>query len=218
MTEPVSKTESLQQGWQFLLKRTIDIVVSAGGLILLSPALLIIAILIRITMGKPILFRQVRPGRSGRPFSILKFRTMVDLRDAEGRLLPDEYRLTRLGQLLRKFSLDEFPQLVNVLKGELSLVGPRPLLMKYLPLYSPRQARRHDVMPGITGWAQVCGRNQLSWNNKLELDVWYVENWSVGLDFKILFKTMTGIIRAEGISRDGCATMPEFMGSGEGDH
>jgi lipopolysaccharide/colanic/teichoic acid biosynthesis glycosyltransferase len=208
---------SAQRGWPLFFKRAVDLTISAMGLILLSPALLVIAVLIRITMGKPILFRQLRPGMGGRPFKILKFRTMTDLRDAQGRLLPDERRLTRLGRLLRKSSLDELPQLVNVFKGELSLVGPRPLLMKYLTLYSPRQAKRHNVIPGITGWSQVCGRNQLSWNKKLELDVWYVENWSIGLDLKILLKTITSIVRAEGISREGCATMPEFMGSTKGE-
>jgi len=210
------KLDSRQNGWPFLLKRGVDLIFSAIILTLGSPILIAIAILIRMTMGKPVLFRQLRPGRNGQPFSIMKFRTMSNLRGIQQRLLPDEFRLTPVGRFLRRFSLDELPQLLNVLKGELSLVGPRPLLMKYMTLYNARQMRRHDVMPGITGWAQVCGRNQLSWEKKLEFDVWYVEHWTNWLDLKILVKTVASVAKAEGISQEGCATMPEFIGSREG--
>ena len=213
---PKRKSPFRQNGLPLILKRGVDLVASSIGLIILSPALAAIAILIRVTMGTPVLFRQLRPGRHGQPFTILKFRTMSAVRDSQGRLLPDEFRLTPLGRFLRSSSLDELPQLLNVFKGELSLVGPRPLLMKYMTLYSARQLRRHNVMPGITGWAQVCGRNQLSWDEKLELDAWYAEHWSNWLDVKILFKTVGSVIKSEGISQEGSATMPEFMGSTEG--
>jgi len=164
-------------------------------------------------MGSPVLFRQVRPGLHRKPFVMYKFRTMRDLRDTEGRLLPDEMRLTRVGHILRATSLDELPELFNVLKGEMSLVGPRPLLMEYLELYTPEQARRHEVKPGITGWAQVNGRNAITWEEKFKLDVWYVDNWSLGLDLKILALTLIKVLKREGISADGHATMPEFRGS-----
>ena len=196
------------------VKRAIDLVVSAAGLLSASPALLGAAALVRATLGAPVFFRQQRPGRHGQPFFIYKFRTMTDERDAEGHLLPDAQRLTRLGKFLRASSLDELPQLWNVLKGEMSLVGPRPLLMQYLDRYSARQAKRHDVPPGITGLAQVRGRNSLSWEEKFELDVEYVENWSLVLDLQILAETALRVVDRRGISQGGHATMPEFMGSG----
>ncbi|NLO88838.1 MAG: sugar transferase [Clostridia bacterium] len=195
------------------LKRFIDIVLSLIGLIILSPLMIIIAVLVFINLGSPVLFRQVRPGLHGRPFVLYKFRTMRDLRDDEGHLLPDELRLTRFGRFLRSTSLDELPELFNVLKGEMSLVGPRPLLMEYLERYTPEQARRHEVKPGITGWAQVNGRNAISWEEKFKLDVWYVDNWSIVLDFKILLLTFIKVLKRESISADGHATMPEFKGS-----
>ncbi len=194
------------------LKRLFDLLVSAGGLILLSPLLLLLAALVRIFIGAPVFFRQQRPGLGGQPFWILKFRTMKDSRDSAGNLLPDAQRLTRLGRLLRAASLDEVPELFNVLRGEMSLVGPRPLLMKYLPLYSPEQARRHTMPPGITGWAQINGRNALTWPEKFRLDLWYVEHWSFGLDMKILLLTFGKVFRREGISQPGHATMEEFHG------
>jgi len=195
------------------LKRFIDIVLSLIGLIILSPLMIIIAVLVFINLGSPVLFRQVRPGLHGRPFVLYKFRTMRDLRDDEGHLLPDELRLTRFGRFLRSTSLDELPELFNVLKGEMSLVGPRPLLMEYLERYTPEQARRHEVKPGITGWAQVNGRNAISWEEKFKLDVWYVDNWSIMLDFKILLLTFIKVLKRESIGADGHATMPEFKGS-----
>jgi lipopolysaccharide/colanic/teichoic acid biosynthesis glycosyltransferase len=184
------------------------------GLILLSPVLLVIFLLVRWRLGRPAIFRQVRPGKDGEPFEMLKFRTMTDAQDATGNLLPDEQRLTGLGRFLRSTSLDELPELWNVLKGEMSLVGPRPLLMEYLPLYNPRQARRHDVRPGITGWAQVNGRNAISWPEKLELDVWYVEHQSFWLDAKILLLTVWKVVRRHGISAAGHATQEKFEGNG----
>lgn len=195
------------------IKRLIDFFVAFIGLIILSPLLILIALLVRVNMGAPVLFRQERPGLHGRPFILYKFRTMRDLRDDEGRLLPDEMRLTRLGQILRSTSLDELPELFNVLKGEMSLVGPRPLLMEYLNRYTPEQARRHEVKPGITGWAQVNGRNAITWEEKFKLDVWYVDNWNLGLDLKILGLTLIKVLKREGISAGGHATMPEFRGS-----
>ena len=194
------------------LKRLFDVVVSLTALVLLSPLLLLLAVWIRITMGSPVLFRQTRPGLHGKPFTMYKFRTMTDERDAEGNLLPDEQRLTRLGRFLRSTSLDELPELINVLKGEMSLVGPRPLLMKYLDRYTPEQFRRHEVKPGITGWAQVNGRNAISWEEKFKLDVWYVDNWNLWLDLKILLMTLVKVFRREGISHGSEATMPEFRG------
>lgn len=195
------------------LKRSLDISVALAGLILLSPMLLLLVLLVRMKLGSPVLFRQQRPGRQGKPFLLLKFRTMTDSRDADGMLLPDEQRLTRLGQLLRNTSLDELPELWNVLRGEMSLVGPRPLLMQYLDHYTPEQARRHDVRPGITGWAQVNGRNAISWDKKFELDVWYVENQSLWLDLRILWLTVWNVLLRKGIAADDHATMPEFLGS-----
>jgi lipopolysaccharide/colanic/teichoic acid biosynthesis glycosyltransferase len=196
-----------------LSKRLLDLCLTCFALILLSPLLLLIALLVRIGLGSPILFKQQRPGYLGRPFFIYKFRTMTDERDAQGHLLPDAERLTRLGRFLRSTSLDELPELFNVLRGEMSLVGPRPLLMQYLERYSPEQARRHEVLPGVTGWAQINGRNALSWEDKFRLDVWYVDHWSFWLDLKILFLTLVKVLRREGISQPGHATAEEFMGS-----
>ena len=200
------------------VKRLVDIVLAFGGLALLAPVMLAVTWLIRRQFGSPILFRQTRPGLHGKPFSILKFRTMADTRDAKGNLLPDAERLTGFGRFLRSTSLDELPELFNVLKGEMSLVGPRPLLMAYLPLYTPEQARRHEVRPGITGWAQVNGRNAISWEEKFRLDVWYVDNQSFWLDLKILLLTVKKVVVRDGISAVGEATAPRFTGSpGRGD-
>jgi len=195
---------------QAYLKRVFDIVVSAVALTVLAPVMGLIALLVWRTMGRPVLFRHVRPGLHGKPFVMYKFRTMRDLRDAEGKLLPDEARLTPFGRWLRSTSLDELPELLNVLRGEMSLVGPRPLLMEYLDRYTPEQARRHEVKPGITGWAQIHGRNNLSWDERFKLDVWYVDNWSLWLDVKILWRTLWMVLRREGISAQGHATMPRF--------
>jgi len=194
-------------------KRTLDLALSTLALVLLSPILAVIALFVRIKLGSPVLFRQQRPGLHGKPFTLLKFRTMTDARDADGNLLPDEQRLTSFGQFLRRTSLDELPELFNVLKGDMSLVGPRPLLMQYLERYTPEQMRRHEVKPGITGWAQVNGRNALSWEEKFALDVWYVDHLSLRLDLKIILLTVWKVLRREGISQDGFATMPEFMGT-----
>lgn len=197
-----------------VVKRCIDVAVSLVGLVLLSPLLFVVAVLVRMTMGRPVLFRQVRPGLRGKPFTMYKFRTMLDTRGPDGAPLPDEQRLTRFGRFLRSTSLDELPELVNVLKGEMSLVGPRPLLMEYLDRYTPEQARRHEVKPGITGWAQVMGRNALSWEEKFKLDVWYVDHWTLWLDLKIMVMTLVKVFKREGISSAGHATMPVFMGGG----
>ncbi len=196
-----------------LSKRLFDILLTSLGLIVLSPLLLLVALLVWVTLGTPILFKQQRPGYGGKPFTIYKFRTMTEERDAQGRLLSDAERLTPLGRFLRATSLDELPELVNVLRGEMSLVGPRPLLMQYLERYSPEQARRHEVLPGITGWAQVNGRNALTWEDKFRLDVWYVDHWSFWLDVKILLLTLIKVLRREGISQPGQATAEEFMGN-----
>jgi sugar transferase EpsL len=195
------------------MKRIFDLTVSVVGLVLLSPFLLVIAVAIRCSMGAPVFFRQKRPGLKGKPFVIYKFRTMNDARDGAGKLLPDEKRLNRLGVLLRKTSLDELPELFNVLWGEMSLVGPRPLKMEYLELYSNEQSRRHDVKPGITGWAQINGRNAISWESKFELDVWYVDHRTFLLDLRILFNTAWIVLKREGISSPSHATMPSFTGS-----
>jgi lipopolysaccharide/colanic/teichoic acid biosynthesis glycosyltransferase len=199
-----------------LSKRVFDLLLTSLGLAAISPVLLVLALLVWLFHGWPVIFTQQRPGYGGAPFMIYKFRSMSDARDPQGRLLPDEQRLTRFGRFLRAASLDELPELFNVLRGEMSLVGPRPLLMKYLPLYSPEQARRHDVLPGITGWAQVNGRNTLSWEDKFRLDVWYVDHWSLGLDVKILLLTIWKALRREGISQPGFATSQEFTGSPPG--
>jgi sugar transferase EpsL len=198
-------------------KRLFDITLTLPALMLLLPVLIIITLLVRIKHGPPILFCQQRPGRHGKPFTLLKFRTMTDVRDVTGQLLPDAERLTPFGQFLRCTSLDELPELINVLKGDMSLVGPRPLLMQYLDRYTPEQARRHEVRPGITGWAQINGRNALSWEDKFKLDVWYVDHLSLWLDLKILMLTAWKVLRREGISQDGHATMPEFEGIPGGD-
>ncbi|WP_369900591.1 sugar transferase [Bacillus manliponensis] len=195
------------------MKRTFDIGVSIFLVLCCFLLIFIVAILVRLKLGSPILFKQERPGLQGKPFYLYKFRTMTDEKNAEGDLLPDSSRLTPFGKFLRKYSLDELPQLINVVKGELSLVGPRPLLMDYLPLYSAEQAKRHDVKPGITGWAQVNGRNSISWDEKFELDIWYVENWSFLLDLKILYMTFAKVIRSEGIQNANHVTMPIFKGS-----
>lgn len=196
------------------MKRCIDILSSGTVMVLLSPFLGVMAVLIWYRMGTPIFFRQTRPGLHGQPFRMVKFRTMLDAVDAEGKPLPDAERLTDFGRFLRSSSLDELPELWNVLRGDMSLVGPRPLLMEYLPLYSPEQARRHDVRPGITGWAQVNGRNAISWDEKFALDLWYVNNRSLWLDMKIIWLTIRKVIRREGISAAGEATMPKFQGPG----
>ncbi|WP_231850804.1 sugar transferase [Pseudomonas saudiphocaensis] len=193
-------------------KRLFDILASAFGLLLLFPVILIVAWLIRRKLGSPVLFRQIRPGLNGKPFEMIKFRTMRDAVDAHGDPLPDSERMTPLGHFLRSSSLDELPELWNVLKGDMSLVGPRPLLMEYLPLYSPEQYRRHEVRPGVTGWAQVNGRNALSWEEKFKLDVWYVDNRSLWLDLKIIFLTIKAVVVRDGISAKGEATMPKFTG------
>jgi sugar transferase EpsL len=194
-------------------KRLTDFVLSGVGLLILSPVLLVLSVCVRLSIGAPVLFRQRRPGFKGEPFLLLKFRTMTDGTDENGRPLPDEKRMTRFGHLLRHTSLDELPELVNVFKGEMSLVGPRPLLMEYLPLYSAEQARRHEVKPGITGWAQVNGRNAISWEDKFKLDVWYVDHQSMWVDVKILAKTILAVVLRDGVSQSGCATMPKFMGT-----
>ncbi|MCA9629440.1 MAG: sugar transferase [Myxococcales bacterium] len=203
----------MQRGFPKVVKVTFDRVAAGTGLILLSPVLGAAALAIWATMGRPILFRQVRPGLKGRPFTLLKLRTMANRTDDTGRDLPDADRLTAVGRFLRSASLDELPQLWNVLRGDLSLVGPRPLLMKYLERYSPEQLRRHDVLPGITGWAQVCGRNQLSWQEKFAFDLWYVDNWSLSLDAKILALTALRVLQRSGVNADEHATMPEFLGN-----
>lgn len=193
-------------------KRIFDLLATSLGLILISPVLLLIILLARIFHGTPILFSQKRPGYKGRPFYIHKFRTMNERHSPDGSRLPDAERLTPLGRFLRSTSLDELPELFNVLRGEMSLVGPRPLLMHYLERYSPEQARRHDVLPGITGWAQVNGRNVLTWEDKFRLDVWYVDHWSFWLDIRILLLTLWKVLKREGISQPGHATAEEFMG------
>jgi lipopolysaccharide/colanic/teichoic acid biosynthesis glycosyltransferase len=195
------------------MKRLIDITGALVGIVFLSPVMLVIAFLVARTMGRPVLFSQTRPGIEGKPFKMYKFRTMTDACDENGNLLPDAERLTAFGKWLRSTSLDELPELFNVLKGDMSLVGPRPLLMEYLPLYTPEQFRRHEVKPGITGWAQVNGRNALSWEEKFELDVWYVDNQSLWLDIRILLLTIKKVFIREGISANGEATMPRFTGS-----
>ncbi len=196
-----------------MIKRVFDFVVALSALLVLSPILLCLAVLVRVKLGSPILFKQQRPGLGGKPFYMAKFRSMTDAKDNEGNLLSDDERLTRFGQLLRASSLDELPGLFNVLNGNMSLVGPRPLLMEYLPLYSKDQAQRHNVRPGITGWAQVNGRNTLSWEDKFALDVWYVNNQSLLLDIKILFMTVEKVFKRDGISHDGEVTMSKFTGS-----
>jgi sugar transferase EpsL len=204
----------LGQGvYRSLGKRALDLALTVPALLLLAPLLALLALLVRWQLGSPVLFRQVRPGWQGRPFTLLKFRSMRDLRDPSGALLPDAARLTPFGRFLRSASLDELPELWNVLRGEMSLAGPRPLLMQYLPRYSPEQARRHDVRPGLTGWAQVNGRNALTWEQKFALDVWYVDHVSLKLDLEILGKTLTAIVKRQGINQPGQATAEEFIGT-----
>ena len=201
-----------QAGLALLAKKALDRAVALGVLVATAPVLGAAALAVRATMGGPVFFRQERPGLGSKPFRIAKMRTMSDARDAAGRLLPDADRLTPLGRFLRSSSIDELPQLWNVLRGDLSLVGPRPLLMQYLSLYSPEQARRHDVLPGITGWAQTHGRNALGWEDKFELDVWYVDHWSLLLDLKILASTLGAVLAREGITSEGHVSMPNFQG------
>src|SRR5687768_12755452 len=198
---------------QRAIKRLVDIVAAGAGLIILSPVIAVVALLVRAKLGSPVLFKQERPGLDSRPFTLIKFRTMLDARDAVGALRPDAERMTAFGRWLRSSSVDELPELWNVLKGEMSLVGPRPLLMHYLPLYSPEQARRHDVRPGITGWAQINGRNAISWEEKFALDVWYVDNRSLRLDLRILAATVRLVLQRRGISAESSDTMPQFSGS-----
>jgi len=200
--------------WCYMfIKRIFDIVLSFSSIVILCPVFFIIFFLVRIKIGSPVLFSQSRPGLNGRPFRMITFRTMTRDVDADGKLLPDALRLIPFGAFLRSTSLDELPELLNVLKGDMSLVGPRPLLMEYLPLYSERQALRHEVRPGITGWAQVNGRNALSWEEKFDLDVWYVENRTLWLDIKILFLTVWQVVKRDGISHGEEATMPRFEGA-----
>ena len=196
-----------------MIKRIVDIFAASVALVLLSPIIVIVAILVNKKLGSPIFFQQVRPGLGGKPFKMVKFRTMLDAVDSQGNPLPDEVRLTDFGKFLRSTSLDELPELWNVLKGDMSLVGPRPLLMEYLPLYSADQARRHEVRPGVTGWAQINGRNAISWEQKFELDTWYVDNQSLWLDIKILFLTVWKVVHRDGISAAGEATMTRFTGT-----
>lgn len=206
-------------GWEpdkksaFTAKRLLDLAIVVPPMIILSHLIILIGIFVRLRIGSPVLFRQVRPGLYGKPFTIYKFRTMTDERDRDGNLLPDGKRLTRLGQFLRKTSMDELPELFNVIKGEMNIVGPRPLLMQYLDRYTPEQARRHEVKPGITGWAQVNGRNAISWEDKFRLDEWYVDNWSLWLDVKIVGMTIKKVLKREGISPSDQPIMPRFKGS-----
>jgi sugar transferase EpsL len=195
------------------VKRAIDVLVSMTALVLLSPILIGIAILVAIYMGRPVIFSHQRPGLNGTPFTMIKFRTMNNKKDAQGNFLPDGERLTTFGKFIRSTSLDELPELWNVLKGDMSLVGPRPLMMEYLPRYSSEQARRHEAVPGVTGWAQINGRNTISWEEKFTLDVWYVDNWTLWLDFKILFLTGWKVLAREDISQANHDTIEDFMGS-----
>lgn len=195
------------------MKRIFDLIVALAAVILLLPIIAIVAWKIRKNLGSPVLFRQVRPGKDGKPFEMIKFRTMLDAVGSNGQPLPDEERMTSFGSFLRSTSLDELPELWNVLKGDMSLVGPRPLLMEYLPLYSEEQYRRHEVRPGVTGWAQINGRNAISWEDKFKLDVWYVDNRSLSLDIKIIFLTIKKVLVRDGISADGEVTMSKFTGT-----
>ena len=196
-------------------KRVFDLLLSIPVLILVSPVIIVVTLLVRMRLGSPVFFSQLRPGLHARPFYMLKFRTMTNTRGSDGRLLSDDKRMTRLGNFLRRTSIDELPEFVNVFKGEMSLVGPRPLLMQYLDRYTPEQARRQEVKPGITRWAQIHGRNALTWEEKFKLDVWYVDNWSLWLDIKIIAMTIWKILQREGISQPGQATMEEFKGIGK---
>lgn len=209
MTTTTRATRRIRLG----IKRCADIALATVGLVLTGPLLLVTALLVRWKLGSPVLFRHRRPGLGGEPFTLYKFRTMTDARDAEGDLLDDEARMTPFGQRLRSTSLDELPELFCVLTGRMSLVGPRPLMMKYLPLYNARQARRHEMKPGITGWAQVNGRNNVPWEQRLEMDVWYVENWTLLLDLRILLRTLLYVVKREDVSPQGHVTMEEFKGT-----
>lgn len=200
------------------IKRLLDILLSALALIVLSPVLLVTAVLVRTKLGSPVIFRQPRPGKDGKVFNLYKFRSMTDEKDENGNLLPDEVRLTRFGRVLRSTSLDELPELLNILRGDMSIVGPRPLLVKYLPLYNEEQRHRHDVRPGLTGWAQVNGRNSITWEEKFRLDVWYVRNLSFWVDVKIIFLTVKNVLFREGISSGTAVTMEEFRGTKESEH
>lgn len=194
-------------------KRLLDLALAVSALGVLAPVVLVVAVLVRTRLGSPVLFTQVRPGKNGRPFRMVKFRTMTDARDASGQLLPDDVRLTRFGRFLRSTSLDELPELWNVIRGQMSLVGPRPLLMQYLPLYSDEQQRRHEVLPGLTGWAQVNGRNRTTWDERFAQDVWYVDHVSLRIDLRILLMTIMKVVRRDGVSAEGHATMPYFQGN-----
>lgn len=196
-----------------LVKRLFDVIVSTLVLIVFSWLIIILAVLVRVNLGSPVFFRQKRPGLDGTIFEMVKFRTMRNATTPDGTPLPDDQRMTKFGNLLRKLSLDELPELWNVVKGDMSLVGPRPLLVQYLDRYSPRQMRRHETRPGVTGWAQVNGRNAVAWEDRFEMDVWYVENWSFALDLKILWMTVLTVFKRSGVSAEGHVTMPEFMGS-----
>ena len=196
-------------------KRLLDLFLTIPGLIFFGPFLLVVAVLVRIKLGWPVIFRQRRPGYRNKIITVYKFRTMTDDKDSKGNLLPDEERLTKLGRFLRSYSIDELPELYNILRGEMSLVGPRPLLVQYLDRYTDEQIRRHEVLPGMTGWAQVNGRNVITWEEKFSYDVWYVDNWSLGLDIKILAMTLNKVFQREGISQSGHATAEEFMGNQE---
>lgn len=213
MTLQNSSDKSTDIFYLFCGKRIFDLALTLPALIALSPILVVSGLLVRVKLGSPVLFKQIRPGLREKSFAIFKFRTMTDARDKEGKPLPDKLRLTPFGRFLRAASIDELPELLNVLKGDMSLVGPRPLLMQYLDLYSPKQARRHEVKPGITGWAQVNGRNAITWEEKFNLDVWYVDHQSFLLDMKIIFMTLWKILKREGISQPGQATMEEFKGT-----
>ncbi|MDB1921728.1 sugar transferase [Clostridium tertium] len=195
-----------------IIKRLIDIIISISGLVILSPIILILIILVYFKLGYPVFFVQERVGKNNKVFKMIKFRTMKDDKDKKGQLLSDEERLTSFGKKLRSLSLDELPELINILKGDMSIVGPRPLLKEYLPIYNKEQLRRHNVLPGLTGWAQINGRNAISWTEKFKLDVWYVDNWSLLLDVKIFFLTIFKVLKREGISQDGNATMEKFNG------
>ena len=201
--------------YETYIKRLMDIVVSGCGLLVLSPVLLVTAVLVRVKLGSPVIFRQPRPGRDGVVFNLYKFRSMTDETDENGNLLPDEIRLTKFGRMLRATSLDELPELWNILRGDMSVVGPRPLLVKYLPLYNEQQRHRHDVRPGLTGWAQVHGRNLVTWEEKFRLDLWYVEHISFAVDVKTILLTVRNVLRREGISSESAATMEEFTGTKE---
>ncbi len=196
-----------------LLKRVFDIVFSLIAAVLLTPVFILVTILLIMAQGFPVIFTQIRPGKNGKPFRLYKFRTMKESRNSEGELFVDDVRITRFGNFLRNSSFDELPELINVIKGDMSIVGPRPLLMQYLERYSEEQARRNEVLPGITGWAQVNGRNAISWEEKFNLDVWYVDHWAFWLDIRIIFQTIWKVIKGEGVSQPGQATMEEFMGA-----